>query len=158
MKEHEDELRLQAYLDGELSAEDRKQVESAILCDPEANALLAELKMTRDVLAGFEEGIKLPEEREFYWSKIETGIRRAEQPARGLNENSALQNWWRKWLMPAGALAALAIVAWFAGTQAGFFGSTVLHGESALADTGAFTYRDFSTGTTLVWLSYPAEN
>jgi hypothetical protein len=29
--------------------------------------------------------------------------------------------------------------------------------ETALADTGAFTYRDYVAGTTLVWLSYPAE-
>ena len=30
--------------------------------------------------------------------------------------------------------------------------------ETALADPGAFTYRDYASGTTLVWLSYPAEN
>ena len=30
--------------------------------------------------------------------------------------------------------------------------------ETALADAGAFTYRDYAAGTTLVWLSYPAEN
>jgi len=29
--------------------------------------------------------------------------------------------------------------------------------ETALADAGAFTYRDYSAGTTLVWLSYPAD-
>jgi len=41
-------------------------------------------------------------------------------------------------------------------------GSSLLPGgtemETALTDTGAFTYRDYSAGTTLVWLSYPAEN
>ena len=30
--------------------------------------------------------------------------------------------------------------------------------ETALADAGAFTYRDYSAGATLVWLTYPAEN
>jgi len=29
--------------------------------------------------------------------------------------------------------------------------------ETALADSGAFTYRDYSAGTTLVWFSYPAD-
>jgi hypothetical protein len=29
--------------------------------------------------------------------------------------------------------------------------------EFALADAGAFTYRDYSAGTTLVWFSYPAD-
>ena len=30
--------------------------------------------------------------------------------------------------------------------------------ETAAADTGALTYHDYDGGTTLVWLSYPAEN
>jgi hypothetical protein len=30
--------------------------------------------------------------------------------------------------------------------------------ETALADAGTFTYRDFSARATLVWLTYPAEN
>jgi hypothetical protein len=30
--------------------------------------------------------------------------------------------------------------------------------ETALADSGVFTYRDYSAGATLVWLSYPAED
>ena len=29
---------------------------------------------------------------------------------------------------------------------------------SNLADPAAFTYRDYASGTTLVWLSYPADN
>ena len=158
MKENEKQLKLQAFLDEELAADERQRVESSFLQDPEATALLAELRMTRGVLAGYEEGIKLPESREFYWSKIERGIRAAEQPSPARSGETALRLWWRKWLMPAGAFAALAIAAWLAGTQTGFFGSTARRGESALDDTGAFTYRDFSTGTTLVWLSYPAEN
>ena len=30
--------------------------------------------------------------------------------------------------------------------------------ETAAEDSGAFTYHDYDRGTTLVWLSYPAEN
>jgi len=30
--------------------------------------------------------------------------------------------------------------------------------ETTFADAGAFTYRDYASGTTLVWVSYPAEN
>jgi len=33
----------------------------------------------------------------------------------------------------------------------------VAEAETALADSGAFTYHDDSAGVTLVWLSYPAE-
>ena len=35
--------------------------------------------------------------------------------------------------------------------------SAVAEIETALADSGTFTYRDYSAGTTLVWLSYPAD-
>ena len=155
---NEKELKLQAYLDKELAADEKQQVESSYLQDPKANALLAELRMVQSVLKGYEDQTKLPESREFYWSKVERGIRAAERAELTGSRDTALRTWWRKWLMPAGALAALAIAAWLAGTQTGFFGSTAGLGESSLDDTGAFTYRDFSTGTTLVWLSYPAEN
>lgn len=158
MKANEKQLRLQAYLDEELPGDERQQVESELLQEPAAKGLLTELKMTRSVLAGYEEGRSLPESREFYWSKIERGIRTAEQPASARDGGAALRVWWRKWLMPAGALAALAMTAWLTGTQTGLLGSAVFFGESSLEDAGAFTYRDFSTGTTLVWLSYPAEN
>jgi len=30
--------------------------------------------------------------------------------------------------------------------------------ETTFADSGAFTYRDYASGMTLVWVSYPAEN
>jgi hypothetical protein len=30
--------------------------------------------------------------------------------------------------------------------------------ETAMASSDAFTYRDYSTGVTLVWLPFPAEN
>ena len=155
---NEKELKLQAYLDKELAADEKQQLESSYLQDPKANALLAELRMVRSVLKGYEDQTKLPESREFYWSKVERGIRAAERAELSPSQNTGLRTWWRKWLMPAGAFAALAIAGWLAGTQTGFFGSAAPLGESSLDDTGAFTYRDFSTSTTLVWLSYPAEN
>ena len=155
---NEKELKLQAYLDKELAADEKQQLESSYLQDPKANALLAELRMVRSVLKGYEDQTKLPESREFYWSKVERGIRAAERAELTGSRDTALRTWWRKWRMPTGALAALAMAGWLAGTQTGFFGSTAGPGESSLDDTGAFTYRDFSTGTTLVWLSYPAEN
>ena len=56
--------------------------------------------------------------------------------------------------MPAGAIAALALAALVV-TKSGSEGTPL---EASLADPGAFTYRDDSARTTLVWLSYPAEN
>ena len=45
------ELQIQAYLDGELSARETRQVEQMLAADREAQALLGELKMTRSALA-----------------------------------------------------------------------------------------------------------
>ena len=48
------ELQIQAYLDRELSAREVRQVEELLAADREAQALLAELKMTRSALIGNE--------------------------------------------------------------------------------------------------------
>ena len=69
-------MRLQAYLDGELPDSEAREAASLLAQDAEARALLAELKNTSAAMAGFELDIKLPESREFYWSKIEREIER----------------------------------------------------------------------------------
>jgi len=148
-------LKLQAYADGELSGRDARAIEDMLAKNADARALAAELKHTRAALAGFEAEIKLPESREFYWSKIEREIRRLEKAETVRPEPSPFPAW-RRFLIPAGAFAALAIAGLVAITQ--FRGSRAVESEFALANSDAFTYRDYKGGTTLVWLSYPAEN
>lgn len=72
------ELKLQAYLDGELSDREAREIAAAVANDPQAQALMAELKNTVAVLRDNEPQIAVPESREFYWSKIERAIERAE--------------------------------------------------------------------------------
>jgi anti-sigma factor RsiW len=154
----EQQIQLQAFLDGELPEPEACAVSAWLARDAEATAILAELRNTRSALAGFEAGIKLPESREFYWSKIEREIRRLEQPA---SARPAVSPWtaWRKFLVPASLAAALILMAVVAGVQFRFPGQPRLPElETAMADSGAFTYRDYSAGVTLVWFSYPAEN
>jgi len=79
--DHEKQLKLQAFLDEELSEAEAKEVASWLAKDQEATLLLAELRNTRQSMARFEAGVRLPESREFYWSKIEREIERLE-PAR----------------------------------------------------------------------------
>src|SRR5579859_1055327 len=103
--DYEAQLRVQAYLDGELPEGEARQVANRLAQDREAVALLAELRQTRQALAGFEAGIRLPESEEFYWSKIKRQIER-EQPAEAPARAASL---WavrlRRWLMPAAGLA-----------------------------------------------------
>jgi hypothetical protein len=123
--------------------------------DPAAAALLAELQSTRRALMGFDEQIKLPESREFYWSKIRRAIQPQALPA---PEPGPVPLWLarlRRLLVPAAGLALLAIIGILA-TQSSSVGSSSI--ETAFSDPGALTYHDYTSGTTLVWLAYPAEN
>ncbi len=159
--DYDTQLKVQTYLDGELPEEESREMANVLARDREAVALLAELRNTRQALVGSEIGITLPESREFFWSKVQRDIefqeRRDGQPQLeskpALSLGSLLRSW-RRVLIPAGALSALVLAAIITLSS----GGTVSLIETAVTDPGAFTYHDFSTGTTLVWFSYPAED
>jgi len=150
----EQQLKLQAFFDGELPETEAREVVSSIAGDPEAAALHSEFKNTRQALSGHESGIRLPESREFYWSKIEREINRLERQETVRPAPSPLARLLR-FVIPAGAFAAVVIAGLFAVKN---FGSSANAATPALvttlADPGAFTYRDEREGMTLVWLSY----
>ena len=78
--DYDAQLKLQAFLDGELPEGEASKVTNWVARDREAAALLEELRNTRGALAGFEAGIQLPESREFFWSKVQRDIQRLETP------------------------------------------------------------------------------
>jgi anti-sigma factor RsiW len=153
---YDSQLKVQAYLDGELPEVEAREIANLLARDREAVALMGELRNTRQALVGSEIGITLPESREFFWSKIEREILRQErqQDAPIRQRPASFLTAWRRFLIPAGALSALALAAFISLNNH----SSVSTVETAIADPGAFTYHDFSTGTTLVWFSYPAED
>lgn len=154
---NEQQLKLQAFLDGELSEPEAREISSWVAQDAEATALVRELRNTRQAFKISEAPVRLPESREFYWSKIHREIERLEPvrtPAPGLSFFARL----RRMLVPVGAAAALVIAGLLAGHQAGWLklgGAPDM--EMTVADSGAFTYHDYASGTTLVWVSYPAD-
>ena len=151
----ETQLKVQALLDGELPKSEAKEVSRWAERDREAGALLAELRQTRAALAGFEGGVRMPESREFFWSKIEREIERAEAPAAA---PAPLFTRLRRFLMPATAMALLAIAGFVATREAGWpLAPAGPEAETSEEDSDAFTYHDYTAGTTLVWLSYPAD-
>ena len=101
--DYEAQLKLQAYLDGELPEKEAREVANWLARDREAVALFAELRNTRQALVGLEVGVELPETREFFWSKIEREIRRQAGPE-PIARPSGLLATWRRFLVPAGAL------------------------------------------------------
>jgi len=106
-------LKYQAFVDGELSEREARGVAEAIERDPEAQALVAELRATKSTLAGNEPEVTLAETPEFYWSKIEREIRRrSEEPV-----GTAAARWvailagWRRFLAPMAGVAVVAFLA-----------------------------------------------
>lgn len=149
------QLKLQAYLDGELPSGETQAVRDLLATDAAARDLLVELTNTRDVILAHEASIKLPESREFFWSKIQREINREAKPTPAPMPKFSLAAWLHRALVPAGAMAAVAIAVML----------SLPHGGSAVdpsmtsGDTATFTYHNYDTGSTLVWLDYSsAEN
>lgn len=150
------EFKLQAYLDGELPEAEAREMAAYVARDADARALLTELKNTQTAIADYESDIKLPESREFYWSKIRREIQRLEGAGPAAKPASLFGSL-RRLFVPAAALALLVIATLITVRQLpSRSASAVLETETAYADV--FTYRDYDSGTTLVWLSYPADN
>jgi anti-sigma factor RsiW len=154
----EQQLRLQAFLDHELGEQEARDVASWVARDREAAALVRELRNTRQALSQAGQDQRVPETREFYWSKLEREIQRL-QPSEPVQIPSL--PWmarFRRVLVSAGAVAALAVIVFVAGHQSGFLGwFRGAQTEMTAADAGMFTYKDYANGTTLVWMDYPAE-
>jgi anti-sigma factor RsiW len=165
---NERQLKLQAFLDGELPESEAREVLAWTQRDGGAAALLLELKNTRQALAKSELHLNVPETREFFWSKIEREIERREPQIKTVSGVSIFAML-RRFLFPAVALGALVIaglVAHFNVPKAALENGTDADApsvETTLANSDATTYRDDSEGTTLVWFSpagddSPAQN
>jgi anti-sigma factor RsiW len=159
----EQQLKLQAFLDGELPEREAREILAWTQRDHEAAALLAELKNTRQAIAKSEPHLSVPESRAFFWSKIEREIQRLEPQTTSAPDVSIFTSL-RRFLLPASGVAALVI----AGLYANFNAPKVVvesvadadtsSVETALANSDATTYRDASEGTTLVWFSSAADD
>ena len=155
------QLNLQAYLDGELSPREARRVESWLAEDQQARLLVAELQNTKAAISSHESEIKLPETREFYWHKIESEILRQSQTRSETGAPLVFASW-RKFLIPAAAIAALVVLALIVANPYRHSASNLVQNiarhfheyESPSEDTRGFTFRDQATGTTVVWITY----
>ena len=150
------QIKIQAFLDDELAEAEARNIAALIAKDRDAAALHTELKHTRRALAGAEQGITLPETREFYWSKIRRDIERLE-PSPAVAAAPSLWQLIRRLLKPVAAVAAGVVLASVLFQQMGGRngGSDFL---IASADMDAITYHDNTDGTTYVWFADATEN
>lgn len=144
------QLKLQAYLDGELPSGEAQAVRDLLATDAAARDLLLELTHTRDVILAHEASIKLPESREFFWSKIQREINREAKPAPAPGPKFSFAAWLHRALVPAGAMAAVAIAVMLSLPHSG----GVVDPTMTSGETATFTYHNYDTGSTLVWLDY----
>src|SRR3954453_21440778 len=102
------QLKLQAFFDGELPEKEGREVAAWLAKDADATGLLGELRNTRKALADHEPALKVPESREFYWSKIQRDIERLE-PVAAPAKSPSLFVLLRGLLVPVGAVAGVVL-------------------------------------------------
>ena len=148
-------LRLQAYLDNEVSSSEARQIGSWIARDSEAKALYDELAALKAAMVPANEtAMAVPASREFYWSKIQRQIERTEQePVR----QYAPRPWWIRLLAP---VAGAAVLAAFMFTSISFNPTGLLTQaamtEKSHVENGTITFHS-KGGMTLVWISSTPE-
>jgi len=155
MIDYETQLKIQAFLDGELAEAEAGKIAALLARDRDAAALHTELKNTRRALAT-EQGMLLPESREFYWSKIQRSIERLEQP-KPAQPAPTIWQLINRLLKPVAAVATVVVLGTILFHQVDGLngGSDVL---VASTDMDAITFRDDSNGTTYVWFADATQN
>jgi anti-sigma factor RsiW len=146
MKNTEQLLDLQAYVDGELSEERRRQVEAALPVDLDAQELVAGLQQLGSLIRAHEPAATVPASREFYWSQIRRQIE-AEQPKAPA---ASVALGWLRWLIPAMGVAAVAVVV---STQQAPREITLAGGgDVTVVDVSSTVFRSESDGVTVHWI------
>lgn len=146
MKNTEQLLDLQAYVDGELTEERRRQVEAALPADLDAQELVTGLRQLGTLIRAHEPVATVPASREFYWSQIRRQIE-AEQP-KAPAASAALG--WLRWLIPAMGVAAVAVVV---STQQVPREITLAGGgDVTVVDVSSTVFRSESDGVTVHWI------
>lgn len=149
------QLKLQAWVDGELAEPDAAEVAGLTARDPAAQALVDELRVLQAWCQLEEVDRHLPESRAFYWSKIERGIAAlsssdtvAAAPRPGVAD-------WVRWLVPAGLAALLMLGLVLPGLHE-VPKTTALQSrveiENPQNDLSSFSFRSDSDQITVFWI------
>src|SRR5262245_51836659 len=152
------QLKVQSYLDNELSPGEARKIAAMLSLDREAQELYSHLRSTKDLIRAHEPEAKLSDSREFYWSKIQRQLQAVQrEPARQPTP------FWIRLLAPlagAAALAFLLVSVINPGTQVvkrsgEDLAARPLHGEveDLAPEMSSVTFRSEEHGVTVVWLS-----
>lgn len=162
----EAQLKLMAFVDGELSANEAAKIEAMLKTDRAAADLVDELRWSAQAIVGNELELKVPERREFYWSKISKAIEFQEKQAERAESRPSAQ-WWYKFLMPVAGLAAVVLAFNFVmpnqpadttgtGADEGSIAFTAPL-ENIQADVSIYEFYDERENMSVVWVTPGAE-
>ncbi len=150
-------LQIQAWLDGELPEAEALRVAALVKRDAASKSLAAELETMRAALTGNEPEMKLPETRDFYWSKIRREIERLESSGSApLATTGGWMHAWRRWLMPLTGTAMVAVVAvglaWLVTPQGQGGDIFLAEIENLSEDVGSYSFRAPAQNMLVVWV------
>lgn len=152
----EQQLELQAWVDGELSESAARRVAAMVQTNARARTLAEELKMARAFISANEPVVAVPESRDFYWSQIRRRIESAEK----VREPAAGFSWSLLWRRLATPLTGLALVVFLGVISFNSFRSPVIDDgsrfmvevENLSEDVGSISYRSQSENMFVVYL------
>jgi anti-sigma factor RsiW len=150
------ELKLQAWVDGELSERETRKIATRLESDPEARALVAELRTTKRFLAGNEPEVSLAESRDFYWSRIRGEIERSDRED-GISARVPWTLAWRRLLAPVSGVALVVLAAaislnFFRPRPANDALANLVEVENPSEHIGSISYRSQAENMFVVWL------
>ncbi len=148
-------IKLQAHLDGELTGREAQEVAALIERDADARGLFAELHQTKSLLAANEPEFRLPESRDFFWSKIEREIARLETAPAESRISAWILFLRRNLAAVTGTVTAAALVLFVAFQMNIVSPSLFEEIDNPLDDTSSFSFRSESQKMTLVWIANP---
>ena len=151
------ELKLQAWLDGELPEGEAGAVARMADTDLEVRALVAELRTTKGFLIGNEPEHILPESHDFHWSKIRREIERLEQPQAAVATRGSWLAGLGRVLAPASGVALVAIVTlvslnFLQPRDTGDALAGMVEVENPSEHIGSISYRSQNENMFVVWL------
>lgn len=152
----EQQLKLQAWVDGELPEAEARQMAAFTQEQSQAQSLVGELRMTRGFLVGNEPEAKPTESGDFYWSKIQRQIEQEEKAA----ARASGASWtfaWRRLMAP---LSGVAVIAFLSILSLNVFqrqsvddsAKYLVEVENLSEDIGSISYRSQSENMFVVYL------
>jgi anti-sigma factor RsiW len=144
------ELKVQALLDGELSKGEAALLEQQLASDPEGQRLLAELKEVKAAMIPANEvAVKVPDTRAFYWSQIQRRIEHEEKAKTAVPVSFITR--WRRFLVPLAGVAGAAALLLVCVKQYVPASSSAnwTHASNEMEMT---TFHDSKADMTVVWL------